>query len=720
MVSTVLTVNPDDLLHGLTPAQRTAVTATASPLCILAGAGSGKTSVLTRRVAWRAATGDLDPRHVLTLTFTRKAAGELSTRLRALGLRDSVAAGTFHSVAYAQLRGRWDDRGITPPTLLDRKFGFVMRVLSAFPRNISEIPAIDFIAEIEWAKARMIDPDRYAEAAERAGRRPPTSPSIVADVYARYESMRRDQRLIDFDDLLRVCRRDLLADPEFADAQRWRFQHLFVDEFQDVNPLQAALLDAWRGDRLDLCVVGDPNQAIYSWNGADPDLLRQFPSRFPTAQVVRLTQNFRSAPQILGVSNALLATGAAAVDRAGMLEATRPDGPVPKVVTYPDDRAEATGIARAVRDHHGPGARWSSQAILVRTNAQIPAIEEALNAVKIPFRVRGAAPLLEQPEVKTALAQLRSSPGTFNDALADLASSVDLGIGDGIGDTGGDRAAERRANVDALVQLGRDYLVIETGPSIAGFLAWLSNTTRSDQPDRNGDAVELCTFHAAKGLEWPVVHVAGLEVGLAPIVHARTEEALHEELRLFYVAVTRAERELICSWAQQRRYGTRNMTREQSPYLDTVSAACVAMTAGLAPEAVGRGEVLPADTSGRTPGRGATRAAGRSARRTGSRSAGGGQIGTGRAGAIAGINDLDPQDQELLAELRAWRLARARAASTPAFVICNDRTLIEIATARPTTANELLAVHGFGEVKVARFGPELLEIVAGATSGDGS
>jgi len=710
-VSTVLAVNPDDLLHGLTPAQHDAVTATASPLCILAGAGSGKTSVLTRRVAWRAATGDLDPRHVLALTFTRKAAGELSTRLRALGLRDNVAAGTFHSVAYAQLRGRWEDRGITPPTLMDRKFGFVMRVLSAFPRNISEIPAIDFITEIEWAKARMIDPDRYAEAAELAGRRPPTSPAIVADVYARYESMRRDQRLVDFDDLLRVCQRDLLADREFAETQRWRFQHLFVDEFQDVNPLQQALLDAWRGERLDLCVVGDPNQAIYSWNGADPNLLRQFPTRFPTAQVIRLTQNFRSAPQILGVSNALLATGAGAVDRAGMLEATRPDGPIPKVTGFANDRTEAAGIARAVRDHHGPGARWSSQAILVRTNAQIPAIEEALNAGKIPFRVRGSAPLLEQPEIKAALGQLRASTGSFTDALADLASTIDHDTIEGISETDGDRAAERRANVDALVQLGRDYLVIETGPTIAGFLAWLAHTTRSDQPDRNGDAVELCTFHAAKGLEWPVVHVAGLEVGLTPIVHARTEEALHEELRLFYVAVTRAERELICTWAQQRRYGTREMHREPSPYLDTVSAACAAMNAGLAPEAVGRGEVLPTETTPRTAGRSTSRATGRTTSRTTGRS------GDGRNNHIAGINDLDVPAQELLAALRSWRLARARAASTPAFVICNDRTLIEIALARPTSANELLAVHGFGEVKVARFGPELLEIVAAAGTG---
>ena len=690
-MSTVCRVNPDDLLEGLNPAQRDAVSATSSPLCILAGAGSGKTRVLTRRVAWRAATGDLDPRHVLALTFTRKAAGELTQRLRQLGLRDDVAAGTFHAVAYAQLRSRWADRGITPPTLLERKASFVGRLLQGPLRNI---PAFDFVTEIEWAKARMIDPPKYAQAASRADRRPPTDFATVADVYARYENARRESRLVDFDDLLRVCHRDLLSDPEFAAAQRWRFQHLFVDEFQDVNPLQQALLDAWLGDRLDLCVVGDPNQAIYAWNGADPELLRRFPERFPTAQVVRLTENYRSTPQILGVANAVLIGGGRGVDRLGALQATRSDGPVPRITAYANATAEAEGIARSARDSHVPGASWSSQAILVRTNAQIPAIEEALSAARIPFRVRGAAPLLDQPEVKAALATMRRATGTFAEALADLAVSVDEA------EVAGDRAEERQANVDALVQLGRDFLTIETTPSIPGFLAWLAATTRADQPDRGGEAVEVSTFHAAKGLEWPIVHLAGLESGLVPISHAKTGEALAEELRLFYVAITRAERELRCSWAEHRRYGTREMNREPSPYLATVTAACAALEAGVAPEAVGRGEILPTERA--APASASSR---RSATRPTIKRA---------PGAVAPA-DLDDEGIELLKALREWRLIRSRAANTPAFVICNDRTLIEIAQRRPTSTAELLGVYGFGEVKAARFGPELLAIISGGT-----
>jgi DNA helicase-2/ATP-dependent DNA helicase PcrA len=679
-------VDADALLEGLNPAQRAAVSATASPLCILAGAGSGKTRVLTRRVAWRAATGDLDPRHVLALTFTRKAAAELTARLRALGLRDRVAAGTFHSVAYAQLRSRWADRGIQPPTLLDRKVGFVARVL---PASARDVPAIDFVAEIEWAKARMIEPAGYARAASAAGRRPPLEPTEVARVFAAYEEARRERRMVDFDDLLRLCRRDLQKDPEFARAQRWRFQHLFVDEFQDVNPLQQALLDAWLGDRRDLCVVGDPNQAIYAWNGADPEAIRRFPVRFPTAEVVRLTENYRSSPQILAVANSVLASGGRGVDRAGVLQATRPEGPVPTVDAYDDDRAEARGVARSVRDHHGPGRRWSSQAVLVRTNAQIPALEEALSKAGIPFRVRGGAPLLDQPEVKSVLADLRRSRHGFDEALADLTSSIDEGVGTG------DRADERRANLDAVLQLAHDYAAVEAAPSTAGFLSWLTSTTRADQPDRQGDAVEITTFHAAKGLEWPVVHLAGLEQGLVPIGHARTGDALAEELRLFYVAVTRAEHELVCSWAAQRRFGSRDQRRERSSYLDTVVAACAALRAGTDPAELGKGvAAAPAPARRERPQR-------RSRTRPDLPRA---------AGALA-PSDLDDAGRALLDALRAWRSQKAKAAGMPAYVICNDRTLVELASTRPATTQQLLAVHGLGEVKVSRFGEELLALV---------
>jgi DNA helicase II / ATP-dependent DNA helicase PcrA len=649
-------VDPERLLDDLDEGQRRAVTSTAQPLCILAGAGSGKTRVLTRRIAYRAATGDLEARHVLALTFTRKAAGELNHRLRQLGLRDAVAAGTFHAVAYAQLRARWADRGIRPPTLLDRKVGLVARLLPPSTRR-QGVPALDVVNEIEWAKARLVGPEHYVAAAARAGRRPSVGADAVAEVFDRYEKEKRARRLVDFDDLLRLCARDLDGDREFAGGQRWRFRHLFVDEFQDVNPLQARLLGAWLGDRRDLCVVGDPNQAIYAWNGADASLLNDFARHHPSAQVVRLTVNYRSSPQVLAVANAVLQSAGG----RGRLQPTRPDGPVPQVSAHDDDRAEARAVARAARDLHRPGGRWSDQAILVRTHAQTALIEEALHDAQVPFRVRGKSGLLDQPEVRAALGQFEQA-ATFSGALADL----EVGAED-MPDP------DRAANLAALVRLANDYARLDGEPTVAGFSTWLS-TTISEQPDREGDAVEVGTFHSAKGLEWPIVHLAGLEQGLVPIGHARTREAQAEERRLFYVAVTRAAHDLRAYYARQRTFGTKPMRREPSPYLEAVDEAGERLR-GAGPRRRDR----PTTARRRSP---------------------------------SPTNGGEPSDK-VLAALRTWRSQQARAADVPAYVIFHDRTLEALAATRPRTRDELLALPGLGPVKVSRYGDALLGLVAG-------
>lgn len=648
------------LLEGLNEAQLSAVVSTAQPLCILAGAGSGKTRVLTRRIAHRVATEEVEARHVLALTFTRKAASELNHRLRALGLRDTVAAGTFHGVAYAQLRARWADRGITPPSLLDRKVGFVARLLP--PALSQQGRALDVVSEIEWAKARMVTPLDYVDAVAAAGRRPALDPSTVAELFDRYEQQKRARRMVDFDDLLRLCTRDLTDDPEFASTQRWRFRHLFVDEFQDVNPLQARLLDCWLGDRRDLCVVGDPNQAIYAWNGADPALLRELPRRYPGTEVVRLTVNYRSTPQILEVANAMLGRD----ERKARLRATRTDGPVPEVVAASSDRAEATAIARAVRDRHRPGARWADQAVLVRTHAQTALIEEALHAAQIPFRVRGKSGLLDQPEVRDALKGMGRA-ADFATALADLQAAV-------AETTDEDRAA----NLAALVRLAGDYANLDPTPSTGGFRAWLT-TNIGEQPDQQGDAVDVGTFHAAKGLEWPIVHLAGVEQGLVPIGHAKTAEALAEEQRLFYVAITRAEHELRCYYAEERTFGTRTMRREPSLYLDRVHDACDRL----------RGE------------RGERRAKPSRARRP-----------AAKRPAAKGAPPNADVDPEILDALRSWRTAQAKAAAMPPYVIFHDRTLEAVAAAKPSSRAELLALPGLGPVKVSRYGDDLLGVVA--------
>ena len=280
-------MDPEALLEGLDDAQRAAVTSTAQPLVVLAPAGSGKTRVLTRRIAHRVATGSADPRHVLALTFTRKAAGELDDRLRRLGLRGDTTTGTFHAVAWGTLRTRWADHGRAPLTLLDRK-GWVLRDLApSVAGKDRRTVAGELATEIEWAKARMVTPDDYVDAVVQAGRKPALRTDLVADAYAAYEHRKRRGGLVDFDDLLALVARALEEDEAFAAAQRWRYRHLFVDELQDVNPLQFRLLQAWRGDRYDVTAVGDPLQAIYGWNGADAGFLLDIHRWWPSAEVVR-------------------------------------------------------------------------------------------------------------------------------------------------------------------------------------------------------------------------------------------------------------------------------------------------------------------------------------------------------------------------------------------------------------------------------------------------
>ncbi|MGH9005517.1 MAG: ATP-dependent helicase, partial [Acidimicrobiia bacterium] len=296
------------LLEGLDERQRQAVVTPVSPLCILAGAGSGKTRVLTRRIAYQATTGHIDAGHTLALTFTRKAAGELSERLAALGLRragvrsgpaTAVTTGTFHAVALAQLRRRWADRDEPDPAILERKVRLLVPFLPPGPSVGTE--AAEVAGEIEWAKARLVAPGDYEAAVVAAGRPTPRPAAEVAGLYDRYEEEKRRRGVVDFDDLIWQLAEALETDPAFAAATRWRFRHFFVDEFQDVNPAQFRLLRAWLGDRSDLCVVGDQDQAIYGFTGADASYLVGFAKQFTGAAVVRLEANFRSTPQVLAI-----------------------------------------------------------------------------------------------------------------------------------------------------------------------------------------------------------------------------------------------------------------------------------------------------------------------------------------------------------------------------------------------------------------------------------
>ena len=668
----------DPLLEGLDPGQREAVTSEASPLCILAGAGSGKTRVLTRRIAHRIASGSALPRHVLALTFTRRAAGELGRRLSALGVRDRVAAGTFHGIAYAQLRRRWSDAGEWAPTLLENKARPLVGLLPRRPGL--EVQPVDLAAEIEWAKARLVTPEGYEAAVAGSGRRPPLPPGVVSSVFARYEQEKSRRRLVDFDDLVLLCAQALETDTEFAATQRWRFRHLFVDEFQDVNPAQLRLLEAWRGASLDLCVVGDPDQAIYAWNGADPTALTGFPARFPGATVVHLDHTYRSSPQVVAVANAVL--DGCRAPGAHHLRPTRPPGPLPTVTSYASDRDEATSVARALRRQRGAGRPWSELAVLARTRAQLVLFEQALRAAAVPFRVRGTSTFLDRPEVRAAVADLgaRPAPTPLSTALTDL--RVVAGPPEAGGGPPGTIEDERRANLAELVRMVDEQLALDPAATVGGFLAWLTTALRGE-PHADADAVDLATFHSAKGLEWPVVFLAGLEAGLVPVGRAETPEARAEERRLLYVAVTRAASELHCSWAERRAFGARSMARGPSPWLATVEAAVAGLSCG-EPNVDWRRHLD--DT---------------------------------RARVRASNGSVRPQPGEraspaVLAALRSWRAGAARAAGVPAFVVLHDSTLAAVAEACPGDRQQLLALPGMGPVRAERYGDALLAVVAGA------
>jgi DNA helicase-2/ATP-dependent DNA helicase PcrA len=671
----------DALLDGLDPTQREAVTSRAAPLAILAGAGSGKTRVLTRRIAWQAREGAIDPQHVLAVTFTRKAAGELRARLARLGVRESVTAGTFHAIALAQLRRRADEQGRAMPELLDRKVRIILRLLPQRGRE-GALAAAELASEIEWAKARLVKPDGYEAAVTLAGRTTPRPPAEVADIYRAYEREKRKRGYVDFDDLITGCADVLRREPEFAAAQRWRFRHLFVDEFQDASAAQFRLLLAWLGDRSDLCVVGDPDQAIYGFAGADASYLAAFRRHFPTERhpdvgIVQLGSNYRSSPQVVTAAGAVLGPPGR---RRARVHAARPDGLAPTFTEYATAEDEARGVARALRAAESAEVPWSRLAVLYRVNAQSALFEEALTRAAIPFRVRGGERFLDRPEVQVALKHLRNTARSaperpFAEHLTDFATDAES------------LAEERREHADALVRLGHEYLEHDGGRgSVDGFLEFLQASLRGDDvADASGTGVELLTFHRAKGLEFDTVFVTGLEKGLVPISHAKTTEALDEEQRLLYVALSRAERGLHLSWARERTVGGRVARRTRSSWVARVEDAVHPPAPGASNGDARESIAAARDRVARAKG-GSTRS------RT--------------------PTDVAAADAPLYEALVDWRLRQSRAASAPAYVIFPNTTLAAIASARPRTARALLDVPGVGPVKADRYGEAVLALVA--------
>ena len=552
-----------DALDGLDEAQREAAATLRGPVCVLAGAGTGKTRVITHRIAHGVDTGAYSPGRVMAVTFTTKAAGEMRGRLRALGV-EGVSARTFHAAALAQLNHFWPQvAGDTAPTILSGKVRMLGQAADALGLHLDGATLRDVAARIEWRKVSMRSIEQAArERPEAIGR---VDAQAMVDLQRAYEKLKDARRQLDFEDVLLACAGMLESEPRVAAQVREQYRHFTVDEYQDVSPLQNRLLDLWLGDRRDLCVVGDASQTIYSFAGADPRYLLGFADRHADAKVVRLEHNYRSDPAILAVANDLMRGRPGALQ----LRSDAPRGDAPAVSAYPDDAAEAQGIAARIAGQIAAGADPSDIAVLYRANIQSAALLSALAARGIPATVLGGTRFFDLPEVRQALLALRGASvapteSGFVAAVRDILRS--LGLTDDPPPAGGAlrEAWEARA---AVLRLAEDA---PEGMTLRRFTDGLQARAK-DQHELSMRTVTLATLHAAKGLEWDHVHLAGMSEGLLPISYATTFDAVDEERRLAYVGVTRAARTLSLSWAQTS--GPRE--RQRSRFLQEIGTSSV-------------------------------------------------------------------------------------------------------------------------------------------------
>lgn len=543
----------DRALEGLDERQREAASLLRGPVCVLAGAGTGKTRVITHRIAHGVDTGAYSPGRVMAVTFTTKAAGEMRGRLRALGV-EGVAARTFHATALAQLNFFWPQlAGDTAPAIIDNKVRVLGQAADGLGMRLDAPTLRDVAGRIEARKVRMLSIDR--DAADHPTGLPGMDAQALADLQRAYEKVKDERRQLDFEDVLLACAGMLESEPRVAAAVHEQYRHLTVDEYQDVSPVQARLLELWLGDRQDLCVVGDASQTIYSFAGADPRYLLEFADRYENAHVVRLERNYRSDAAILAVANELMR------GRPGALVLSSPTAPIaaPSVTAYEDDAAEAEGVAAAIAAQLAAGVDAHDVAVLYRANAQSAPLLSALAARGIAATVLGGKRFFDLPEVRQAVMALRGASvapleTTFVAAVRDVLRS--LGLTDDAPPAGGALrdAWEARA---AVLRLAEEA---PSGTTLRGFTDELLARAKA-QHEPTLRTVTLATLHAAKGLEWDHVHLVGMSEGLLPISYATTFEQVDEERRLAYVGVTRAGRTLSLSWSQASGHRPRQMSR---------------------------------------------------------------------------------------------------------------------------------------------------------------
>lgn len=662
-------MNPEELLNALDPDQRAVATQVAGPLAVLAGAGTGKTRAITYRIAYGAAVGAFDPSNVLAVTFTQRAAFEMRHRLAHLGVPKAQAR-TFHSAALRQLRHFWPTVVGGPlPDVIPHKASLVAASAARLGITIDRTNVRDIAAEVEWAKVSMVDAAHYASRVARLRRDVPAGLDAgdMARLLDVYEDAKNERGVIDFEDILIYLCGMLQERADVASIVRKQYRSFVVDEFQDVNLLQARLLDLWLGGRHDVCVVGDVAQTIYSFTGASPDYLTGFGRKHPGARIVELTRDYRSTPQIVTLANDVLARSS---QREGTvrLSSQRDGGAQVTYRTYDDDRAEAEGVAASIADLIDAGMAPHSIAVLMRTNGQSQAFEEALGARGIPVAVAGGKPFFARDDVRTAISRLRAAAaaGTDEGSAGEIVRDVLSGVGWAPEAPSGQAGSERWSNMNAIVGWADD----SQAQTLSAFVAELDERVAYQvEPDKAG--VELATIHAAKGLEWDAVFLVGIAEGLLPISYAKTAAAREEERRLLYVAITRARDLLTLSWARSRGADGRGK-RKRSRLLD-----------GIWPEEARVG-------APKKKARASTRALNQ-----------------------AFEEEASPQAIELFGRLKAWRLEVSRQAGVPPFAVFTDQTLRDIAQAMPKNTTQLRVIRGIGDVKVQRFAAPVLALVRG-------
>ncbi len=682
-------MHPDQLLSALDPEQRRVAEQLRGPVRVLAGAGTGKTRAITHRIAHGVHTGVYAPTEVLAVTFTTRAAGEMRTRLRGLGA-PGVQARTFHSAALRQLRYFWPRvHGHELPTLVESKLPILGNAISRQRLRADQAAMRDLASEIEWAKVSNVSPEGYAEIARRRGREVTGfEPDVVGRLFAGYEELKRSQGRMDMEDVL-LLNAGMLAEDERVAAQvRRQYKWFVVDEFQDVSPLQWALLELWLGGRDELCVVGDPSQTIYSFAGADADYLRTFAERYPGTTSLELVRNYRSTPQVVTLANQLLA---GTPSRGVELQAQGGDGPVVGWSEEPDEVAEAEHVAARAAELIESGVPAGEIAVLFRINAQSEAFEEALSRRGVPYVVRGAARFFDRPEVRKAVTLIRGGAraGQGGDDTAEGVVAVVTGVvsGEGWSEQAPERGQQRDRweSWQALVDLAVDWAA--EGGDLAGFVDDLDRRA-AEQHAPVAEGVVLASLHTAKGLEWDAVFLVGLQDGTLPISYAQIPREVEEERRLLYVGITRARRYLALSWSLARNPGGQ-ARRKVSRFLAELSPVA-ARSAAVAAAKQGSGRNRKAlhcrscAAPLQTP---AEKKKGRCA------------------------DCPTTYDEAVFERLREWRKQRAEADSVPAFVVCTDATLELVAEFLPRTELALLKINGIGKAKVDKYGEDLLALM---------